>query len=149
MELRVKRPSLGFTLVELLVVITSIAILATLLLPALNRARDEAQSMVCLNNLKQLQLAWQTYADDNNGKIAVAHLLYSNPEAPRWVNGWSRGDSQMVGPSNWPQSSQSTGGLRLWLGRPRQQGFRLALGTNQWPVAVSLVTLSILSSPIR
>ncbi len=88
MELRVKRPSLGFTLVELLVVIAIIAILATLLLPALTRARDQAQSMVCLNNLKQLQLAWQTYTDDNNGKIAVAYLLYSEPEAPRWVNGW-------------------------------------------------------------
>ncbi len=88
MELRVKRPSLGFTLVELLVVIAIIAILATLWLPALTRAREQAQSMVCLNNVKQLQLAWQTYSDDNNGKIAVAYLLYSAPEAPRWVNGW-------------------------------------------------------------
>ncbi len=99
MELRVKRPSSGFTLVELLVVIAIIAILATLLLPALNRARDQAQSIVCLNNLKQLQLAWQTYADDNNGKIAVAHLLYSNPEAPRWVNGWMSPDSAIDGSS--------------------------------------------------
>ena len=93
------RPSAAFTLVELLVVIAIIAILAALLLPVLTRAREQAQSIVCLNNLKQMQLAWQTYADDNNGKIAVAQLLYAVPEAPRWVNCYMNPSSAVDGPS--------------------------------------------------
>jgi len=63
------RPASAFTLIELLVVIAIIAILAAILLPVLARAQQRAQRTYCLNNMRQLALAWIMSADDNNGTI--------------------------------------------------------------------------------
>ena len=59
----------GFTLIELLVVIAIIAVLMAILMPALNRVKEQGKRAACLSNLRQLGLTWILYADENDDKI--------------------------------------------------------------------------------
>ena len=84
----------GFTLVELLVVIAIIAILAALLLPALDKAKGRSKAVNCLSNLKQLAVAAQLYAADNGG------LLPENHPGNSCTNCWTRGDMGTLDATN-------------------------------------------------
>jgi len=95
---------LGFTLVELLVVVALLAVLMSLLLPALGRVREQAKGVKCLSNLRQLGVAAMAYANDNERHLPYQNPLdhsvydYMNPTAP--VN-FARSLSRYTVPGAW------------------------------------------------
>ncbi len=98
-----RRITSAFTLIELLVVIAIIAILAGMLLPALSKSKTKAQGIMCMNNHKQLTLAWRLYAEDNNEKL-VGASNWTPPgsrEVPNWTGGSWLTLSNPRDPSNW------------------------------------------------
>jgi prepilin-type N-terminal cleavage/methylation domain-containing protein/prepilin-type processing-associated H-X9-DG protein len=109
--IRTSHPKAGraFTLIELLVVISIIAIIASLILPAMARAKARAQGSFCLNNTKQLAVAWMVYADDHNGQLAY-NLGQSarNPVAMPAVAGTTMADNWVNNVENWELNPDNT-----------------------------------------
>lgn len=77
----------GLTLIELLVVVGAIGMLLALSLPALMRARDQAQSAVCAQNQKSLAIAWLMYKDDNDDRLVGGYVDTAGKRPHAWVQG--------------------------------------------------------------
>jgi prepilin-type N-terminal cleavage/methylation domain-containing protein len=110
----------GFTLIELLVVIAIIAILAALLLPALSRSKAQALGIECMNNSRQLTMAWRLYADDNKQVLPYGYAAnypslvwsgsnnYDESDTPTDPGNWNTTNGIETG-AIWPYCGKSTG----------------------------------------
>jgi prepilin-type N-terminal cleavage/methylation domain-containing protein/prepilin-type processing-associated H-X9-DG protein len=138
----------GFTLIELLVVITIISILASMLLPALGKAKEKALTIYCVNNLHQLGMAMMMYGDDYNERLPLSATHIASQGMGGWTNN----------PAPWMAAMQSeyqnTNLLRCpaLSSKYHQSGFSYFMGSHgfselSFPPVPASVILSAINTP--
>ena len=120
----------AFTLIEVLVVLAIIAILAALLLPALHKAKSSGQSIACLNNARQLQLAWQMYHEEQNGRLALNFVEGTIPNVPTYH---STSNSWVSGSALWDASPAGIRQGTLWPFTRNERIYRCPSDKTLWP----------------
>jgi prepilin-type N-terminal cleavage/methylation domain-containing protein len=143
----------GFTLIELLVVIAIIALLAALLMPVLHSAREAARRAACMGHLRQLQIAWQTYAESHDGFIVcgVGVPWYQDPPGKPWlmdIPGTAAAPKSRGETETWMRTgalAPYVGNIKIYRCPSQYISVRPALGTTnpfyyEWLSPYSIVT---------